>query len=85
MTTSEVKNLINGLFEEQALAIGGVVAVHDVDDDVVWRLMENLDAIRSRTLRRLSDQSAGDSGGTGLPHLNPHPAIEDFLAALRRG
>ncbi len=85
MSKADVKNLILDLFEEEILVIGGLVAVHKVDDDVVWRLVKNLDVIRRKYLRRLEDKDPDDDGG-GPPrrsHLKPHPAIEDFLISLR--
>ena len=87
MRKSDVKDLIRDLFEEEALVIGGLVAVHKVEDDVVWRIVKNLDAIRRKYLRRLEDKDPDGDGG-GPPrrsYLKPHPAIEDFLLTLRRG
>jgi len=83
---ADVKELINTLFEEEALVIGGLVAVHKSEDDVVWRLVKRLDAIRIKFLRRLEDKDPGDEGAGPLkrPNLKPHPAIEDFLLSLRR-
>ena len=51
ITKAEAQDLINGLFEEEALVLGGLVALHEVEDDLVWRLVRNLDAIRGRALR----------------------------------
>jgi len=86
ITRTEAKQLINDLFEEEALVIGGLVAVHRLDDDLVWRLVKNLDVIRGKALRRI--EARGDGGGNGdataRPSLKPHPAIEDFLLAIRR-
>jgi hypothetical protein len=86
ITRTEAKQLINDLFEEEALVIGGLVAVHRLDDDLVWRLVKNLDVIRGKALRRI--EARGDDGGNGdttiRPSLKPHPAIEDFLLAIRR-
>lgn len=63
-----------------------LVAVHRLDDDLVWRLVKNLDVIRGKALRRI--EARGDGGGNGdaapRPSLKPHPAIEDFLLAIRR-
>ena len=86
ISKAEVKDLIRDLFEEQALVIGGLVAVHKVEDDVVWRLVKNIDVIRRKVLRRLEDQGPDDEGGgpPKRPNLKPHPAIEDFLLSLRR-
>ena len=87
ISKTEVKDLINDLFAEAALVLGGLVALHKVEDDVVWRLVRSLDAIRRKFLRRLEDKDPDDEGGgpPKRPNLKPHPAIEDFLLSLRRG
>ena len=85
ISKAEVKDLINDLFEEEALVLGGLVALHEVDDDVVWRLVRSLDAIRRKFLRRLEEKGPDDDGPPKRPNLKPHPAIEDFLLSLRRG
>jgi hypothetical protein len=84
---TEVRDLINDLFEQEALVIGGLVAVHKVDDDLVWRLIRNIDAIRRKFLQRLEEKDPDDDGGgpPRRPNLNPHPAIEEFLLSVRRG
>ncbi|RJP18956.1 MAG: hypothetical protein C4529_11880 [Deltaproteobacteria bacterium] len=86
ISKAEAKELINDLFEEEALVIGGLVAVHEMDDDLVWRLVKNLDVIRGKVLRRLEDKAPADGDGSPprRPNLKPHPAIEDFLLSLRR-
>lgn len=84
---TEVRDLINDLFEQEALVIGGLVAIHKVDDDLVWRLIRNIDAIRRKFLQRLEEKDPDDDGGgpPRRPNLNPHPAIEEFLLSVRRG
>jgi hypothetical protein len=83
----EVRALINDIFEQQGLLIGGLVAVHKVEDDLVWRLIRNIDAIRRKFLRRLEETGPDDEGGGAHRRLNlkPHPAIEEFLLSVRRG
>jgi len=85
IAADEVRQIIDDLFEEEALVIGGLVAVHKVDDDLVWRLMKNLDVIRGRFLRRIEVRNTGERDAA-IPrhHLKPHPAIEDFLLSIRR-
>ena len=86
ISKAEVRQFINDLFEEEALLIGGLVAVHHVDDDLVWRLVKNLDVIRRKTLRRVEARE-GDGGNSDMavrPNLKRHPAIEDFLLNIRR-
>jgi hypothetical protein len=86
ITTAEAKDLINDIFEEEALLIGGLAAVHEMDDDLVWRLVKNLDVIRGKFLRRLGDgqENSGDGSAARRSNLKPHPAIEDFLHNLRK-
>lgn len=82
----EARELIDEIFEEEALVIGGLVAVHEMNDDFVWRLVRNLEAIRKKVLRRLEGDTLVD--GDGSPprsvKLRPHPAIEEFLISVRR-
>lgn len=86
ISRADARDLINDLFEEEALVIGGLVAVHEIDDDLVWRLVKNLDVIRRKVLHRLEDKARvdGDVPQPREPNLKPHPAIEDFLLSLRR-
>jgi len=83
ISKADAKALINDLFEEEALVIGGLIAVYEMDDDLVWRLIKNLDVIRGKILRRLEDQAPVDEPPR-RPNLKPHPAIEEFLRSLRR-
>lgn len=79
ISKEEAKGVIRDLFEEAGLVIGGIVAMHDVPDDVVWQLMKSLDAIRRKALRRLDDSGGDDEPKTRKPNMQPHPAIEEFL------
>lgn len=85
ITKEKVRELVLDIFEEEALVVGGLAAVHGLEDDLVWRIMRNLDVILDKSLRRL-DSSEGATGKTTRDGLNtkPHPAIEDFLLKLRR-
>ncbi len=82
-TPTEVKDFMDEIFEEEALVIGGLVAVGKIDGDLVRRLMECFDSIRSRAIRRLDDgdEDVNPLNGTSL---KPHPAIEEFLLKIRR-
>jgi hypothetical protein len=86
MTRPDARQLIDGVFEDEALLVGGMAAEGDLEDDAVWRLIRGLDAIRTKTLRRL-DEAVGDPEDRPSPRgsVRPHPAIETFLADLRRG
>ena len=82
---AEARELVDAIFEEEALVIGGLVAVDDIEDDLVWRLVRSLDAIRRKALRSLEDREPATSRaacGDGI-NLAPHPAIEEFLLKIR--
>jgi hypothetical protein len=81
---AELRYIVDGLFIEAALAIGGLVATHRVGDTLVWQLMRCLDAIRQRAVCRLE---AEDNQKRSTPMCRPsaakpHPAIEHFLRSV---
>jgi hypothetical protein len=85
LSASEARDVIDAVFEETALILGGLFTLGDVDDDAVWQLIPSLDAIRGRAIRRLEEKARanGDRPSCKL-NLKPHPAITDFLDGLRR-
>jgi hypothetical protein len=86
ISKNEVSDLVRVLFREEALVIGGLVAVYDLDDEIVWRLMKNLDVIRRKTLCRIENKPTENDNhrATGRFNLKPHPAIAEFLVNLDR-
>ncbi len=87
ISNARVKEIIDDLFEEEALVIGGMAVVHELEDDVVWRLVRNLDVIRRKVLRRIDEKvpDAAAVNAASSPNLRRHPAIEEFLLRLKRG
>ena len=87
ISNARVKEIIDDLFEEEALVIGGMAVVHELRDEVVWRLVRNLDVIRRKVLRRIDDKVADAADGhlASSSNLRRHPAIEEFLLGLKRG
>lgn len=86
ITKEKARLLILDVFEEEALVIGGLAAIHGLEDDLVWRIMCNFDVILDKSLRRLksSDTDGPKNPADTVPNAKPHPAIEDFLLKLRR-
>lgn len=86
ISRDEAKQIILDSFEEQALVIGGLVAVHKVDDDLVWRLMKSFDVILGKALKKLHVPSPDHDhdSAPGRVNVKPHPAIEEFLLKLER-
>ena len=78
MTEQRYAEQLRQAFLEVALALGGVVATHPVDDDVLGALAGSIGAIADR---HLSDPS-GRSRVMDRIEPNPHPAIEKLLARI---
>jgi len=86
MSPKRTRQLINDIFEEEALAIGGLLALQTIEDDLVWCLVRNLDSIRRRALKRVDAVQVDDGENSKRFGVDakPHPAIQDFLLAIRR-
>jgi hypothetical protein len=83
--SNDVRELLDDLFEETALAIGGLIAIHPVDDQVVARLFASLHVIRDKAMCRIEGTQWGESRPqSGHRTSEPHPAVEEFLARLGR-
>ena len=65
--------------EGAGVVIGGLVAADGLDDDVVWKLMRNLDVIRGKLRRRVEEKAPAEQNGADarLPWMRPHPAVEE--------
>ena len=79
MGTAGVEGAVTSAFEGVGLLIGGLVATHDVPDEFVWRLMENLDALRRRTLDEIADRKTTRATSSSPRTFRSHPAIDRFL------
>ena len=80
----EVRELVDELFEEEALVIGGLVAAYGIDDDLVTSLMGNLEAIRGNMITRIESRDDSAEARPKRSSVEPHPAIKEFLIKLRR-
>lgn len=81
---SDAENLVREAFNDIALVIGGVAAIHHLDDDLTWTLMKRLDRIRVRLLRDLKGISRSDSfevSAAKPPRV--HASVEEFLVRNR--
>lgn len=83
MDRQVLRELINEVFEEQALLLGGIVAVHAVEDEVVCRLVRGLDRIRRRALQRVDGATPAAPDSPRGAGADPHPAIERLLRDIR--
>lgn len=84
----EARNLVDEIFEQQALLIGGILAVYGMEDKTVWRLIRNMDVIRWNVMFKLDELEDEDDIPDDVLqeknfNLKPHPAIEGFLGKIR--
>lgn len=85
MDSAEVRRLLESTIEDIALVLGGIFAVHAVEDDVVWKVMQHLDMSHAKALARLDEADSTrriDRQRRAAPS-EPHPAIEALLRKLR--
>lgn len=82
MDQGQFQDLLDDVFEEEALAIGGLAVIHTIDSRVIDDLMSDLAEIRRRALKRLTTDCA--ISNSSRPPLTPHPAISRFLTYLGR-
>lgn len=80
----EARELLDDLFEEEVLLVGGIMARHQVGEEFIWTLMRNLDQIRNRFLSRIEEMPEETSEPGNEANLTPHPAIEGFLLKLHK-
>jgi len=71
----DAKELISGFCHEVALLVGSLITEYQTEDELVWELCRNLDALRLRYLSRLETQ---DQAGP-----MPHPAVQELLRKIR--
>ncbi len=77
--------LIDGLLKETALLVGGLAAADCANTVFVEGLMEGLEIIRHRAIRRLGENDLdGRKADLSRSGAEPHPAIEEFLMSLER-
>jgi hypothetical protein len=80
----EAREILLDLLEEIALLVGGILAVHRVDDDMVWKLMSGMDRLRRRGLGRLNEAAGEEPLEPEVPGPTTHPAVEEFLIHIQR-
>ena len=83
MTSAEVRALLDDVFEEEALVLGGLMEIHGVSSMFVRQLFGSLLAIRAHALERLDGSAGSPTNQTPVGGTN-RPAIDEFLASLGR-
>ena len=84
MTHEEVHRLIEDLFQEEALVLGGLVEIHNMNDAFVDQLFSSLLRVRAHALARIGWIPESGQEPSGREQGRRRPAIEEFLAQLDR-
>lgn len=83
MDTEEIDELgiVREMCRETIICLGGIFAVHEVPDDVIWQIAKSLDQIFQRTLTKVSKEEIPEET---VPErkFQPHPAIQQVLGRL---
>lgn len=69
-------------FREIVLCLGGIFAVQEVDDALIWQVTKSLDRIYQRTRARLLEREGSSDQDVPRRRVEPHPAIEDLLSRI---
>jgi len=76
--------LIRDAFDDIALLVGSIAAIHSLDDDILWSLMKRLDRIRVKLLRNIQGGAAReDFEPATMRPPRTHAAVDEFLARNR--
>jgi hypothetical protein len=84
VTRAEVHRLIEDLFQEEALVLGGLVEIHNVGDAFVEQLFRSLTRVREHALERIGWIPDAGPPQPGRQEARRRPAIEQFLSELHR-
>ena len=82
MDQDQAIELIKKVFEEQALVLGGVFSIHEVADEIIWKIIKSFDVIYEKTVAEIL-QVEPETQELPRRKTDPHPAIEHFLSKLR--
>lgn len=77
-TYHEVKKFCTDI----VLALGGIFAVHEVDDDVVWQTAKTLDRLMTDIFLQLRKEEKSRNETVPRRKYTPHPAIEELLRSI---
>ena len=80
MGATESQELIDGVFEDLTLSIGGLIHSFNIPDAFTWRLFQSMESLREKA-REVSSEGSAESIPVGS--VRPHPAAEMFLKKLR--
>ena len=84
MDKTDIKLLIDEAFEDLALVLGGIFAVHTVSDEAIWQIMKHIDVVHGNLVAQLEGTGPDDINRNKALGTEPHPAVEALLLKLRK-
>ena len=78
----EISKVVKEMCRETVLCLGGIFAVHEVADDVVWQTAKSLDIIFQNAIAKVSSQGVSIEDKIPERRFKPHPAIQEILENL---
>ena len=79
---SHIPDIVREMCREIIICLGGVFAVHEVPDDLIWQIAKSLDRIFQKTLAVLGEEENIPENGIPERKYQPHPAIQHVLERL---
>jgi hypothetical protein len=80
------ESLVRHALDDVALIVASAAGLRQLDDDLVWTVLERLDRVRIRLLRDLRGLSSNNGCWPTPPEPScVHPAVEEFLFRNRTG
>jgi len=81
MSERERRQELREIFRQLVLTLGGIFAVYDADDDLIWAVTRALDQVFEAHLAPAADEPIEWASAR---HHRPHPAVVELLAAIDR-
>lgn len=79
---ANLEETVKETFREIVLCLGGIFAVHEVEDDMVWQVAKSLDIIFKKGFSRIRQEAGNAEKEIPRRKYEPHPAIEQLLHNL---
>lgn len=85
MEQAAVRKALDETFRDVALVLGGIFAVHEVQDEAVWQVMKHLDIAHENALAKVDGLDPAARRPAYPKHeYEHHPAVEALLLKLSR-
>jgi len=84
MCQTTARAVLIDAFEEAAQVLGGIFAVHEIEDEVIWQTMKSLSVIYRKARNAIRDSDPGRPSDSQGGVTEPHPAVMELLTQIQR-